>query len=150
MVFAKTGSSVKEKSIENRHLVLRCFVLRVTCCALLNDQLLYSKPFLPLKTEANGKIYPIPVVVSTQSVLDFYGDANEAAGHPLNFSPHLAPLQKALAWARGCQAPPEVTLSEAVKPEINHSHPSKAALHCHCDWAIWASAHCLHLSLCSI
>lgn len=63
------------------------------------------------------------------------------------FQLHLVSCRKALAWACGCQAPPEVTLSEPVKPEINHSHPSKAALHCHCDWAIWASVHCLHLSL---
>lgn len=66
------------------------------------------------------------------------------------FQLHLASWRKALAWACGCQAPPEVTLSEPVKPEINHSHPSKAALHRHCDWAIWASAHCLHLSLWTI
>lgn len=66
------------------------------------------------------------------------------------FQLHLVSCRKALAWACGCQAPPEVTLSEPVKPEINHSHPSKAALHRHCDWAIWASAHCLHLSLWTI
>lgn len=63
---------------------------------------------------------------------------------------HLVSCRNALAWACGCQAPPEVTLSEPVKPEINHSHPSKAALHHHGDWAIWASAHCLHLSLWTI
>lgn len=49
------------------------------------------------------------------------------------FQLHLVSCRKALAWACGCQAPPEVTLSEPVKPEINHSHPSKAALHRHCD-----------------
>ena len=66
------------------------------------------------------------------------------------FSSILFSRRKAPAWACGCQAPPEVTLSEPVKPEINHSHPSKTALHRHCDWAIWASAHCLHLSLWTI
>lgn len=41
---------------------------------------------MPLKVEASDKIHPIPVVISTQNVLDFYGDVNEAAGHPANFS----------------------------------------------------------------
>ena len=41
---------------------------------------------LPLKADASDQIHPIPVVVSTQEALDFYGDANEAAGHPVNFS----------------------------------------------------------------
>lgn len=39
-----------------------------------------------MKAEDSSKIYPIPLVVSTQNVLDFYGDGNEAAGHPANFS----------------------------------------------------------------
>lgn len=50
-------------------------------------------------------------------------EVSEPRAEPLGFQ--RAACRQAPAWALGCQAPPEVTLSEPVEPEINHSHPSK-------------------------
>lgn len=128
-----------------------CFVSKVTRWDILKDQLLYCKPF------CHWKLKPVTKSIKFQSLRRSWmywtsmGTRMKLLDIQRIFGSILFSLcREAQTWACGCQAPPEVTLSEPVKPEINHSQPSKTALHRLCDWAIWASAHCLHLSLWTI
>lgn len=77
---AKRG---KKSTSENRHVLCREDHAEMRWMTYYST---VNRFFCHWKLTPATKIHPIPVVVSTQNVLDFYGDADEAAGHPANFS----------------------------------------------------------------
>lgn len=61
---------------------------------MTHEMIHYSQLLCHRRMKLVTKIYPIPEVVSTQNILDFYRDAREAAGHPANFCSILFLVEK--------------------------------------------------------
>lgn len=121
-------------------------MLRVTCCDILNDHYFTLNCFA-IESWSQWQNLSNSSGCKYSECIGLLWGREWSCWASRTFQFHLVSCRKALAWACGCQAPPEVTLSEPVKPEINHSHPSKAALHRHCDWAIWASQYTVYIYL---